>query len=1075
MKLADLKNVETKNNKITLKKAVISSALLLLLCVTNAFATPVDASAETIYILMNTTYGEGEANPNQFFRDIALKNYIQSNFVAGDSGKVYCTSYNIAESTPAVFAKEYIDRVKNESLLDSALSNWFKNSTDPWLNNWKKQNGGKSVDDLKEARPDRIPRFVIVAEGASGLAVREYIQSSAYRGDVSNVLFFNTPHEGSGFADQAVFNHTEKLNRNSDDAKYAELIPLALVAYLVDGEDGLQEMMISLLKDAVMRMAYSVADINKGLENIFDGYGEDKSSSWYIAQDADENDEKYMELVKAHDADTLLGSLQLLNSYSKNSEFQTPAYNIVYSYGLPTIGNGRRTLDDFFYLAKNHISSKKLAQVLADSLGVRVLNSESREELETLANSIVSSATVQEALNGLGKYADKLNDIKSVFDGLSELRSSGFNKDNIPGSVYNLMRIIEKFIPSEYKSEVSSLFMEYFSPETSNMLAKAGDCAVGGGNLGACARAGISVAAANLSNYSLNFLDEGTLDVPAYSAIGENVAAFRAAGASRFGYEMNEIIDKVNEYEVSFNAYRNDLDNLKNYRNQLAEIGEIETDRKIVDFALNEACKVTKLTLGPGYGKACSTAEFATNVALVGVVSSKIKKITDNAKSLGITRNLALMAATHHKNFYSANDYHNKIIYSDSITDIEKMLFSTPVVSIASVRNDDSVIPLLMSVSCADEDVVDFASFNKFCGDTSQVAAISQNNFREPLPSQLSTLPMTVKDVVYDDLGRRKVKYGELEYFTTQKPINEFRFQIDDLQPDSVRWFKIDFNARVQVIYERIDDKTWNVYYEKNYQEDAAGPVFTVLNPIAKNGLFIFRPQQVLDEYNSTHQGDTQVMSSLLGEGTNVIYISLMNRIGMSSGYSFSFQYQATKLIGNPIWPERYADVSTLNNVSVLFDNYANDNMSLRSVGLKVTHIGEKVLDSVDVHFENALCEKGSSTCWVASADVDSIWKSAARVMSDGDYMLDWNFNITIRNGQNVDTSSHYHVGTRVHVDHTLPGLKLVLPKSSLLGLPSDGAWASVRDTLRDGALRAMRGTLVENSSRVKKKSFLRC
>lgn len=57
MKFANLKNVET--NKITLKKTVISCVFLLFFCLTNSFATPVDASTETIYILMNTTYGGG--------------------------------------------------------------------------------------------------------------------------------------------------------------------------------------------------------------------------------------------------------------------------------------------------------------------------------------------------------------------------------------------------------------------------------------------------------------------------------------------------------------------------------------------------------------------------------------------------------------------------------------------------------------------------------------------------------------------------------------------------------------------------------------------------------------------------------------------------------------------------------------------------------------------------------------------------------------------------------------------------------------------------------------------------------
>ena len=36
------------------------------------------------------------------------------------------------------------------------------------------------------------------------MVAREYVQGEKYRGDVDKILFFDTPHEGSGFADQAI-------------------------------------------------------------------------------------------------------------------------------------------------------------------------------------------------------------------------------------------------------------------------------------------------------------------------------------------------------------------------------------------------------------------------------------------------------------------------------------------------------------------------------------------------------------------------------------------------------------------------------------------------------------------------------------------------------------------------------------------------------------------------------------------------------------------------------------------------------------------------------------------------------
>lgn len=54
-------------------------------------------------------------------------------------------------------------------------------------------------------------------------------------------------------------------------------------------------------------------------------------------------------------------------------------------------------------------------------------------------------------------------------------------------------------------------FMKYFSPEVRDAVAKAGNCAVGGGSVEGCAREGLFFAANSLANYSLNFFDEGSL------------------------------------------------------------------------------------------------------------------------------------------------------------------------------------------------------------------------------------------------------------------------------------------------------------------------------------------------------------------------------------------------------------------------------------------------------------------------------------------------------------------------------------------------------------------------------------
>ena len=78
----------------------------------------------------------------------------------------------------------------NNSLFNKATNNWFANTTNPKVVAQRKS--GKKLDDLKKTNPDLVPfKFVIVSEGVAGLAVREYIQSSRYKGEIEKVLFFN--------------------------------------------------------------------------------------------------------------------------------------------------------------------------------------------------------------------------------------------------------------------------------------------------------------------------------------------------------------------------------------------------------------------------------------------------------------------------------------------------------------------------------------------------------------------------------------------------------------------------------------------------------------------------------------------------------------------------------------------------------------------------------------------------------------------------------------------------------------------------------------------------------------------
>lgn len=241
--------------------AKISCAILFAFLAVDSLATPVNAGSETIYILLTSNGGGGaSANPLEILSNTGLKNYIQNNILANDSANIYATSVNLSEYTPEEYAGKFIARDSGKSILDSALKQWFDSSSvTSAVGKWKKANTKKNLEDLKKNRPGLVPsKFVFITEGAAGLAVREYIQSENYQGEIANVVFFNTPHEGAGIADQSMFNGTSILEKDDDATKYGTIISLALVAYVAGGVNGLQDLMISLLKDAVMGMAYNM-------------------------------------------------------------------------------------------------------------------------------------------------------------------------------------------------------------------------------------------------------------------------------------------------------------------------------------------------------------------------------------------------------------------------------------------------------------------------------------------------------------------------------------------------------------------------------------------------------------------------------------------------------------------------------------------------------------------------------------------------------------------------------------------------------------------------------------------------
>ena len=1050
----------------------ISCAILMLFGVVQSPAAPATPSSETIYILLGTSR---DGQDTSDWRGTGIKSYIQNSVLgaAGDTSLVYESSYDLSMGTPADFAREYLSRLSTTSILDSAQRKWFTKSKASAVVKLRSKYSN-NLSSLKSARPDLVPsHFVIIADGASGLAVREYIQGPDYQGEISNVIFFNTPHEGMGLADQGVFNHTKKLDRDSDNSKYAMLVTLALAAYIVGGTEGLQDMMIGLLKDAVMGMAYNVGAISGGVSNLYGGYAADQASSWYLAQDADEDDPKYKDLVKTNGADSLLGSTQILNLGSVRGGYAHPRYNVVYSYGLPTVGNGRRTLDDFAERSKFHVSKKKLARVLADSLR-SAFGASAQENLDGLAADILENNNVQAALANYSQYSGKVADAARALAAVSELRRDGLNKDDIPGTVYKLLRIVDTFVPDTYKSEIYSLLMKYFSPEVQDVIGNVGKCAIGGGSASACARKGMSLMAANLANYSLNFFDEGTFDVPYYSAMGENVAAFKSAGAERHGYSLQDLLDTKNLDRSKFTAYSSALGELDEYNDLLSDVGELETDRLAVDLALNVACEVITRA-NAAYGKICSAAEFATNVTLVGLTSSKVKKLASTSDALKVSRKMAPMASVSHENAYSGKDYHGND-FSGSVPDIEDMLFGYPLLSIATVRNvnangDTMAVPLISKNECSSGDVYDWSTFDSLCGDPGWMTMGLLDFSEDAGTLHAAQEDIRVKDVAYGADGVARAKYAPLRNLSIDNVPMEFRFQVDDLQPDSLRWIKIDFNTRNQIIYERSASGQWYVYFEESYK--AGVPVDTLsASPVTPEGLFVFRPDAVIKAHNAyvkKNGGNSYEIAGLVEDGVNVFYFAVMNKVGKVSSSKLSMMIPTTRIKPDELWPKNLARVSRLDTVLAAVNNVGYDHLNLTSARLKVSKISDDggASDSLiaSVALDSAYqTPEATSKKWNVSADVGP-FVAGFGSHSDGEYMLEWDFDLHDAISGKTDTLK---MRTLVYLDVTPPALSLDLHKEMLTGRKSDGAWATVvsPDSGYE-AVRGMRGMLVDGLGNV--------
>lgn len=979
--------------------------LFILITSIFGFGTPIEPAKSTIFILLSTTGGTS-SDSSQIWGKTGVKNYIENNIMKGQ-GFLYEANYNMASMSPAVFVDEVLagDTV-TKSILQKARKDWYTQSQDPVVKAY-------SLEQLQSVRPDLIPsRYILIIEGVAGLAVREYIQSEKYKGEFSNVLFFNTPHEGTGFADQALFNTDRSaIDKPLDMSSLSALVPLILAAYLVDGAEGLRDIVINLAKDAVMGMAYDAATINREVAGLFNNFGVNNASLWYLAQDADVRDPAYTKLKESTNLDVsqYVGGTQLLNSYSKKNNFSHPNYNVVYSYGFPTIGNGRRTLDDFANQRKVHVPNEVVTKLLND-----------------------------EKLSG-------------YLNGLSELRNAKLNKDDIVGSSMKIISIIEKFIPDEYKSELYSMFIDNLSPTIESAA----------GHL----KEGMDVVSSSLSSYSLNFFDEGVFDVPSYSAMAGNVAAFKAAGVGRISVDMEKFVKK----------HSTEYTGLATYSKLVSDVGDFEDNRKIVDKGLSIACDATILVGGELAVKACEAAEFATNIGMLAEMSSKIKKIVEASGSLKETKNIALIESIQHKDsndIYTHNSKENGKYY---FTDIEGMLFGAPQISLASVWQDSAdkrlMIPEIFTDTCKAGTIYDGISMNALCKDSVGNPIYVKTFMEENLDyvDFSSTRANNNKNIVVKSYDKNGSSYAYYNTFTVTNYIQEMHFFVDDLMPKELRWIRFDFNTRVQISYERINDTDWAVYFEKSYQPGE--PVDTVSNLIDERGGVVFRPEQVLKKDSLKHPNDSYGMAGLQGDGVNIIHVTAMNKLGLTGSAEIPFFFRATEFNLGEGWPRSNEEVSNLKRVHAFINNVGYPYNLIRA-GLKVMRKDDKSQDSIGVAFRllddkerESFGDKGGQPLdgkegklWIVEADLENGLPNM--VISNGNYILDWE--LMMNDTINGDAYS-YHLLTDFYVDTVPPHLSLNVLKNNLTANITEGRWAELvhDDTVGRWAVRAMRAFIV--------------
>ena len=1019
-----------------------------------------------------------------------------------------------------------------------------------WMMDYKNKNGSyPSLETIKTERPDFLPsRFVFIANGMGGMVAREYIQGDSYQGDVNKILFINTPHEGTGFADQALLSKDELYNKRAAVGSLgtiiASVIPIIVTIYSTT--DWNKKVIIEFTKTVLNAMA--VLANSTVYDNInayyFKDYKVTDNALWYLTQDADRRDIVYNDLyrdAKEYGVNDFIGRTQLLNSVGMETSYLDPIYRLMYSYGMPSVGNGRRTSADYLIQKKNHLDEKhlngeilkffekKIKAILIDSLNVpkNVAFDIAKDIYESLKNKFMEKGFITK-LFALGaetfddgkKYVDFLEEngldktainSKLAAYGIADLASFGIEKlaksavetttekfmdwtlgyfldwldlpeiiDNLSDGWVAVLSFLMDVIPQNFHKELVSAFISSYSPLYAGMDVASNDCSIGnyksinykdwigygsdvvGSFTGSfysnekCVAAGHSDLAHGLINYSVNFYDQGTYDVPVYSAYGGGVSLFKNKDVMRKSYALHTLPKDDKDY--------NDL------RNELVQEGYLEANRKKIDEVLGGGCKllswneVAKIT--------CESLRMATNILMITTQVGDITEMYDEYDVLEQTSNMALTASLnkeHTKEITLHSESKRTIKYSD----MDELLYEKPYTSIqmvsGEINGEHKGIPLILKDETGDSysdipEIIDFEQLNSALknrylqanGSLDKYDVADYYAFASKYDSfnskKLSTnedyYSMSLRDVSYKRWGNgsitREIDRKEMPIMVVNNQIREFRFQIDDLRPDLVWQISLDFNLDVQYYFERNSDGTWNSYMERNKKDRTYIEMNSPVSPVNEMGLFVFRPIYLMSLANKKIDDENKRFApqKVQAEGPNLVTVSVINAIGLSASQQFSFYYRATLPYLREGWPTYLQKASSLDDIFMTASNQYDPYIFTSA---------EVCL----VKSDNGFYTQVSNSC--VSANVDLIkdssplsWRVNAHLgddfvkvnnIEDGVYIIQWKLWAKMEGSSDF---TPFIMNVPVIVDTKKPNLELDVSKSMFTNTAQDGVWGRI-------------------------------